>query len=155
MTVARPPRAHFYPLFLLYCPYAASCNVPSGKILENDLAAADAASKGFSPVDAQALANNTLTIAGTPTTANSLGLDIQANDVGYIATIQMGTPPRNFLLLMDSGSADLWVGAEGCQSVNGSGCVSSLNSLSPSQLTHPYCGVGEPCVSRTAVLVFI
>lgn len=130
--------------------------MPSGKISENDLAAADTNNQGFSPVDAQALANDTLTLAKTPTTANSLGLDIQARDVGYIATIQMGTPPRDFLLLMDSGSADLWVGAEGCQSVNGSGCVSSsLNSLSPSQLTHPYCGVGEPFVSRTAVLIFV
>jgi hypothetical protein len=34
----------------------------------------------------------------------------------------MGTPPADFNLLMDSGSADLWVGAEGCQSENGGGC---------------------------------
>ena len=47
----------------------------------------------------------------------------RANDVGYIATVQMGTPPRDFRLLMDSGSADLWVGAEGCQSQAGGDCV--------------------------------
>lgn len=34
----------------------------------------------------------------------------------------MGTPPRDFKLLMDSGSADLWVGAENCQSEGGGGC---------------------------------
>jgi hypothetical protein len=34
----------------------------------------------------------------------------------------MGTPPRNFLILMDSGSADLWVGAENCQSEAGGDC---------------------------------
>lgn len=48
----------------------------------------------------------------------------RANDVGYLATIQMGTPPQNFLLLMDSGSADLWVGAENCVSDAGGNCVS-------------------------------
>jgi hypothetical protein len=104
--------------------------VSSGKISENDLAAADTAGEGFSPVDLQAVENNTLTLANAPTTSNSLGLDDQLNDVGYIATVQMGTPPRDFLLLMDSGSADLWVGAEGCKTVNGTGCVSSsLNSF--------------------------
>ena len=94
--------------------------------------AVDTASNGFSPADAEALANNTLTPGNTPTAANSLALDIQANDVGYIATVQMGTPPRDFKVLMDSGSADLWVGAEGCQSENGTDCVSSsLDSFSP------------------------
>lgn len=29
----------------------------------------------------------------------------------------MGTPPRDFKILMDSGSADFWVGAENCQTV--------------------------------------
>lgn len=109
-------------------------HVPSGKGSENNAAST---AGGFSPVDAQALANDTLTPASTPTTSNSLGLDIQANDVGYIATVQMGTPPRDFKVLMDSGSADLWVSGEGCQSVNGTSCVSSsLGSCSPSQLTH-------------------
>ena len=75
-----------------------------------------------------AAAKPTLTPANTPTTANSLGLDIQNDDVGYIATIQMGTPPRDFKLLMDSGSADFWVGAEGCKSVTGD-CVSLASEL--------------------------
>jgi len=60
--------------------------------------------------------------ANTPTANNSLGLDIEAQDVGYLATVQIGTPPRDFLILMDSGSADFWVGAENCQSDNGGGC---------------------------------
>lgn len=51
---------------------------------------------------------------------------LRANDVGYIATIQMGTPPQDFKLLMDSGSADLWVGSEDCQSEAGGGCVSPI-----------------------------
>ena len=105
--------------------------MPSGKTSENNLAAVTTAGEGFSPVDLQAVENNTLTLAETPTTADSLGLDEQLNDVGYIATIQMGTPPRDFLLLMDSGSADLWVGAEGCKTVGGSGCVSSSSNSFP------------------------
>ncbi|EJF64597.1 acid protease [Dichomitus squalens LYAD-421 SS1] len=63
-----------------------------------------------------------LTPANAPTANNSLGLAIEAQDVGYIATIQMGTPPRDFNILMDSGSADLWVGAENCQSESGGDC---------------------------------
>ncbi|KIM39982.1 hypothetical protein M413DRAFT_19672 [Hebeloma cylindrosporum] len=60
--------------------------------------------------------------ANTPTGNNSLGLDIEAQDVGYLATVQIGTPPRDFSILMDSGSADFWVGAENCQSDAGGGC---------------------------------
>jgi len=49
-------------------------------------------------------------------------LDIEANDVGYIGGVQIGTPPRTFLMLMDSGSADFWVGGEQCTSQAGGGC---------------------------------
>ncbi|THH27412.1 hypothetical protein EUX98_g6771 [Antrodiella citrinella] len=83
---------------------------------------ADESGPGFSEVDLNAQNSGGLTAANTPTTGNSLGLDIEANDVGYIATVQIGTPPRDFKLLMDSGSADFWVGAEGCQSQGGGGC---------------------------------
>lgn len=46
----------------------------------------------------------------------------RGSDVGYLATVQIGTPPQNFVMLMDSGSADMWVGSENCQSQQG-GCV--------------------------------
>ncbi|KAJ3853969.1 acid protease [Lentinula lateritia] len=62
--------------------------------------------------------------ANAPTASNSLGLNIEGQDVGYLATIQMGTPPQDFLILMDSGSADLWVGSESCTSTAGGGCGS-------------------------------
>ncbi|KAJ3512882.1 hypothetical protein NLJ89_g3266 [Agrocybe chaxingu] len=67
-------------------------------------------------------APDAVTEASPPDAADSLGLDIEAQDVGYLATVQVGTPPRNFLLLMDSGSADLWVGGEQCRSQAGGGC---------------------------------
>jgi hypothetical protein len=60
--------------------------------------------------------------ANAPTASNSLGLNIEAQDVGYLAFIQMGTPPQNYLILMDSGSADLWVASENCTSTAGGGC---------------------------------
>lgn len=81
-----------------------------------------AANTGFSPVDLKALTNDIVTPANKPTAANSLALDDINNDVGYLATVQMGTPPRDFQILMDSGSADLWVGAEGCKSAEGADC---------------------------------
>jgi len=107
-------------------------------------------SEGFNPANEQ---NSTLTPAIAPQTPNSLGLAIQADDVGYIATIQMGTPPRDFKLLMDSGSADLWVGAEGCISEDGGDCVSSSESFAFSVLILR-CEGGSR-VSWTAILFFV
>ena len=49
-----------------------------------------------------------------------------------MASVQIGTPAREFLVLMDSGSADLWVGGETCQGQDGGGCV----SLPPCSLYH-------------------
>lgn len=85
--------------------------------------AAASATNGTTAVSsASDAASSDVTVANTPTTANSLGLDIESDDVGYLATIQMGTPPQDFLLLMDSGSADTWVGGENCQSEEGGDC---------------------------------
>ena len=53
-------------------------------------------------------------------------------DVGYIATIQVGTPPRDYSILMDSGSADFWIGGEKCKSSStDGGCVrmASVHSI--------------------------
>lgn len=66
----------------------------------------------------------------------------RANDVGYIATVQVGTPPRDFSILMDSGSADFWIGAEGCQSQQGGGCVRAVTGRAAKSqfvltLSHP------------------
>ncbi|KIJ66675.1 hypothetical protein HYDPIDRAFT_85493 [Hydnomerulius pinastri MD-312] len=84
-------------------------------------AAGNGTGAGVSPLDIQAANNGGLTAANQPTTNNSLGLNIEADDVSYIATIQIGTPARDFKMLMDSGSADFWVGGENCQSQQG-GC---------------------------------
>ncbi|KAF9790487.1 acid protease [Thelephora terrestris] len=79
-------------------------------------------SNGFPQAGLDAQNAGNLTIANQPTTNNSLGLDVEGNDVGYVATVQVGTPPRDFSILMDSGSADFWIGGEGCQSLGGGDC---------------------------------
>jgi Eukaryotic aspartyl protease len=129
IALARPPRANLLPSFSLHCPH----DVPRGA---SKTAAANSTadtSNGVSSVDINAAEKATLTPANAPQAANSLGLAIEDNDVGYVAIVQMGTPPRDFNLLMDSGSADLWVGAEGCQTVTGGvaggDCVSSISDL--------------------------
>jgi len=78
--------------------------------------------EGFPMAALDAANANDLTKANEPTTDNSIGLDVQGNDVGYIATVQVGTPPRDFSILMDSGSADFWIGGEGCKSQDGGDC---------------------------------
>ncbi|KAG8213074.1 acid protease [Butyriboletus roseoflavus] len=83
--------------------------------------AGNSTNTGVSPLDIQAATSGGVTVAKLPTANDSLGLNIEADDVGYLATIQIGTPPRDFQLLMDSGSADFWVAGENCQSQQG-GC---------------------------------
>jgi len=98
----------------------ATATEAAGNATNSTGAAASAATgaastaEGFPEIDLEAQNNGGLTNANTPTTSNTLGLNIEANDVGYIATVQMGTPAQDFKLLMDTGSADMWVGSESC-----------------------------------------
>jgi len=71
---------------------------------------------------ASASAATGVTSAVPPTTPDSLGLSIDGEDLGYLATVQIGTPPQEYVLLMDSGSADMWVGSDHCKSLQGGGC---------------------------------
>jgi len=101
--------------------------------------------------DRELAQKSSVKVAGDPTAENSLGLDIEAQDIGYLATVQIGTPPRDFLVLMDSGSADFWVGSENCASQAGGGCgnhqflgtktsSSFVDSAKPFQVTY---GTGQ------------
>jgi hypothetical protein len=149
--------ALFHSLFLLHFPQVPYAHSGDALNVDANVFAADAPGGGFSSLDEQAVENNTLTPANAPQTANSLGLAIQADDVGYVATIQMGTPPREFNLLMDSGSADLWVGAEGCNSDDGNNCVSSSSepSFLPVLIPFGFRCIGEPRVFGITILILI
>ncbi|KAG8740654.1 hypothetical protein FRC10_004064 [Ceratobasidium sp. 414] len=102
---------------------ASTAAATASAVAGNGTAAAPGNNKnGFSQTDLNAAIQGGLTNANAPTADNSIGLQDEANDVGYIATLQLGTPPRNFNMLMDSGSADMWVGGEACKSQQGGGC---------------------------------
>lgn len=62
------------------------------------------------------------TTVGSTSGSGSISLAIEGHDIGYMGIFEIGTPPRKFQLLVDSGSADLWVGAEGCQADDGGSC---------------------------------
>ncbi|KIJ52604.1 hypothetical protein M422DRAFT_26177 [Sphaerobolus stellatus SS14] len=98
---------------------AAATDVTTTAAAESTNAAVN---PGVSDADIQAALNSTLTIANPPTAGDSLGLNIEGPDTGYVAEVQIGTPPTTFQILMDSGSADFWVGSETCTDTNGNDC---------------------------------
>ncbi|KAK7044228.1 hypothetical protein VNI00_007950 [Paramarasmius palmivorus] len=53
---------------------------------------------------------------------HSTRLEIESLDIGYYAAIQLGTPFKTFNVLVDSGSADLWVAGDDCRSYSGGNC---------------------------------
>ncbi|PWN42199.1 acid protease [Ceraceosorus guamensis] len=82
--------------------------------------AADAdGSAGYPKAALDAAAAGGLKNASSPSAQQSLGLDIEANDVGYVATIQIGSENTPFRMLVDSGSADTWVGSTKCDNCSG------------------------------------
>lgn len=80
--------------------------------------------KGYPEVMLEAANSEVLKAAKAVTVYNTLGLAIEANDVGYITTVQIGSNNTNFRMLIDSGSADTWVPSTSC-----TGCGSSHQKL--------------------------
>ena len=85
------------------------------------------ASEGYPEIDLIASQSDNLTYASPPTAVQSLGLDIESNDIGYVATIEIGSQNQTFRMLIDSGSADTWVPSTACQA-----CGSTHAQLGPS-----------------------
>ncbi|KAL0572317.1 hypothetical protein V5O48_009639 [Marasmius crinis-equi] len=67
---------------------------------------------------------------------HSVELQIEETDIGYFFEMSLGTPPRPFKLLADTGSADVWVAGENChgdnEAVPGCGPHTSIGSNSSS-----------------------
>ncbi|KAJ7086071.1 acid protease [Mycena belliarum] len=49
-------------------------------------------------------------------------IDIDGADTTYVADVLIGTPPRSFAIILDSGSGDFWVQSDDCTSEDGGGC---------------------------------
>ncbi|GAA6011116.1 hypothetical protein JCM10207_005502 [Rhodosporidiobolus poonsookiae] len=90
-----------------------SANASSSAAGRNETDAAEE-QRGFSKIALAAATDNTIAQPENVTAANSLGLAIEANDVGYFAEIQLGSNNQTFKILMDSGSADFWVPSSLC-----------------------------------------
>jgi hypothetical protein len=73
----------------------------------------DIAKLGFPSIAAAASETDSLNYADTPNTLGSLALNIEANDIGYVAEFKIGTA-GTFRLLIDSGSADTWIPSTTC-----------------------------------------
>ncbi|KAJ7454802.1 aspartic peptidase A1 [Mycena latifolia] len=58
----------------------------------------------------------------TSIASNSMVLDIDGSDTQYLAKIPIGTPPRNFSVIIDSGSGVFWVGSDNCTYDQGGPC---------------------------------
>ncbi|KAJ6577361.1 aspartic peptidase domain-containing protein [Mycena capillaripes] len=53
---------------------------------------------------------------------NSSEILIDGPDTTYAVTVQLGTPPRDFAIILDSGSGDFWVESDECKGEDGGGC---------------------------------
>ena len=98
-------------LLALAPPQLATVSLPSTKVLPSgphtglSIATTSGTSAGFSEIDLQAEEQNTLTPSDVTTDNGTTGLDIQANDVGYSSTVQIGTV-RPFPALMGNLNVD-------------------------------------------------
>ncbi|GAA5879259.1 hypothetical protein JCM8547_006032 [Rhodosporidiobolus lusitaniae] len=124
---------------------------------------ADKEDRGFSRPALEAAQNNTITHAEPVGAANSLGLSVEANDVGYFAEVQLGDEGKVFKILMDSGSADFWVPSSACTvcgnhtslpppSSPTSPSSSLIDTLLPFAVTYGTGSVSGTTVSTSAVI---
>ncbi|KAF4571483.1 hypothetical protein EYR36_008820 [Pleurotus pulmonarius] len=93
-----------------------------GAPVPNQAHVSDEGAGGYSPSLLAVAVTHTVTEAKQPEFPSTMGLDIQGNELGYMGHFLLGTPPKKFRLLMDTGSADLWVGGEDCTAQGGGGC---------------------------------
>ncbi|KAH9810845.1 aspartic peptidase A1 [Melampsora americana] len=95
----------------------------------SDLASRQDGLKGYPETAFYAQKNSKITPPGESTAANSVGFSIEANDVGYFAEIEIGTPPTKFKLILDSGSSDTWVPLPECVNTNDASSSDGCNHV--------------------------
>ncbi|KAJ6631027.1 aspartic peptidase domain-containing protein [Mycena sp. CBHHK59/15] len=66
-------------------------------------------------------------IVGDDVTSTSLAkdssrLEVDGSDTSFVTAVSIGTPARQFIIILDSGSGDFWVGSDTCKSLSGGGC---------------------------------
>lgn len=74
---------------------------------------------GYSSTAAKAAQQHSVTGAPSVSSEGTLGLAIEANDIGYFAKVQIGSQNQAFNMLVDSGSADTWVTGSSCSNCGG------------------------------------
>ncbi|KAJ7284665.1 acid protease [Mycena rebaudengoi] len=90
-------------------------------------------------------------------------IDIDGVDTTYVAVVQFGTPPRDFNIILDSGSGDLWVESETCANEDGGGCGNHttigesssstfVNSKKPWDITYGSGSASGDLVSDTMII---
>ncbi|KAJ7454803.1 acid protease [Mycena latifolia] len=93
----------------------------------------------------------------------SAQVDIDGPDTTYVATLQIGSPPRDFAIILDSGSGDFWVESDTCKSESGGGCgnhtflgedssSSFVNTKKPWSITYGSGAASGDIVTDTVVL---
>ncbi|WFD29828.1 hypothetical protein MSPP1_000841 [Malassezia sp. CBS 17886] len=75
---------------------------------------------GYSQAEAHAQKQHSVTKAGDVSASHSLGLSIEANDIGYFATVEIGSSNKKYTMLVDSGSSDTWITGTQCGSCGSS-----------------------------------
>ncbi|KAF7327531.1 Acid protease [Mycena kentingensis (nom. inval.)] len=69
------------------------------------------------------LVENEFDVAAAPPQAeHSSALTIDGPDTTYVFTVKIGSPGRDFNIILDSGSGDFWVSSTRCTSEDSTGC---------------------------------
>jgi len=84
-----------------------------------------------------------VTNSTTPAAPDSLALDIEAQDLSYFITVQLGTPPQPFRVTVDSGSSDFWVEGSGCKASKGGDACASDHAFISAQTSSTFVDTGE------------
>ncbi|KAJ6570186.1 acid protease [Mycena vulgaris] len=142
-------------------PPAKRFNIPSSDLLPT--AGSDTISNVVSENDVKSGCSDQ-TVANPGTLAKqSSQIDIDGADTTYVTTVQIGTPPRDFAIILDSGSGDFWVESDVCTSESGGGCgnhtflgedssTSFVNTKKPWSITYGSGSASGDLISETIVL---